>query len=54
MRSGDRALPDMGGVLGGLPHPVEREIRRRENPGYYGGALFPKLFIPEENGEESS
>ena len=26
-------LPDSGGVLGGLPHPLEKEIRRKETPG---------------------
>lgn len=24
-----RVLPDAGGTLGGLPHPLEREIRRK-------------------------
>lgn len=25
-------LPDIGGMLGGLPHPREKEIRRKEPP----------------------
>lgn len=25
-----RVLPDAGGILGGLPHPLENEIRRKE------------------------
>ena len=25
-------LPDMGAVLGGEPHPLERETRRKELP----------------------
>ncbi|MBQ3850336.1 MAG: hypothetical protein IKH21_00545 [Clostridia bacterium] len=26
-------LPDLGGIIGGLPHPAEKEIRRKELPG---------------------
>ena len=33
MERPDRELPDMGAVLGGLPHPAEKEIRRKECPG---------------------
>ena len=25
-------LPDAGGIIGGLPHPLEKEIRRKECP----------------------
>jgi hypothetical protein len=43
MSKPDRALPDMGAVLGGMPHPAEKEIRRKECPGRetgYGAAVF--------------
>ena len=30
-------LPDIGGILGGLQHPLEKEIRRKELPGFVPG-----------------
>lgn len=35
MRPGENEgfiLPDSGGMIGGLPHPLEKEIRRKECP----------------------
>ena len=35
---GGTALPDLGGIISGLPRPTEKEIRRKEPPrpeGYY-------------------
>ncbi|MCR5808686.1 MAG: hypothetical protein K6G56_03900 [Clostridiales bacterium] len=37
-------LPDAGGIEGGLPHPLEKEIRRKECPP--GNEVFPVTEPP--------
>ncbi|MBO4848131.1 MAG: hypothetical protein J5586_03160 [Clostridia bacterium] len=43
MRTGDRTMPETGGALGGMPHPAEKEIRRKELPPRDGMAP-PAVF----------
>lgn len=43
MNEKEYVLPDMGAVLGGGPHPLEKEIRRKELPGS-GAANEPMVL----------
>lgn len=40
-------LPDLGGAEGGLPHPAEKEIRRKELPQY--GSIGGRAVIKDES-----
>ena len=40
-------LPDLGGAEGGLPHPAEKEIRRKELP--QDGSIGGRAAIKDES-----
>lgn len=46
MKTEGYVLPDAGGILGGLPHPAEKEIRRKECPPKNQGAPVKEPELP--------